>query len=521
MSTPRITLARMSHETNTFSPVITDLPRFSGRGQEPPEGVEALRRGRGSMSCLSGFIEVCEREGVPIDVAVSGVASPSGPVEDDAFEYMAERIVKAATHCDAMLLELHGAMVTRSHEDGEGELLRRIRHVAPQLPVGVALDMHANIYPDIVRLATLITGYHRYPHTDMHDTGVRAAELLLRTLRGEIRPVMHWGNLPMLPHVMRQGTDDEPNRTLQARAEALEAAAARGEGGALAVSVFTGFPHADIREAGLSVVVVDDGDAARARHTCEELLDAAWQARGAFVYPLEALGDSMARARAIADDPTTPPGPVVLLDHYDNSASGGTMDTTDVLAEILRQGLEDVAVFAIFDPEAVAAMVAAGVGNEVTLALGGKTPMRSLPVQSAPLTVTGRVKAIVDGRFEAVGEANRIAGSTRGVTMDMGRAAVLDTGKVEIVVISHFLEPVDPGIFTSVGILPERKRYLMLKSRIHYRRGFKAMAKAIVECAGVGVCTSDYGQLRFENVRRPIYPLDGINAADWREIQHR
>jgi microcystin degradation protein MlrC len=526
---PHIVLARMSHETNTFSPVVTDLPRFSGRAQVPPEGADALRLGRGSMSCLSGFIEVCERAGVPISVAVSGVASPSGPVEDDAFEYMAERIVKAATRCDGMLLELHGAMVTRSHEDGEGELLRRIRHVAPQLPIGVALDMHANIYPDMVRLATLITGYHRYPHTDMHDAGVRAAELLLRSLRGEIRPVMHWANLPMLPHVMRQGTDDEPNRTLQARAEALEAAAARGEDGALAVSLFTGFPHADIREAGLSVVVVDDGDPARARRHCESMLDAAWDARHAFVYPLEPLGASMARARAIAEAAETSDaagssgatGPVVLLDHYDNSASGGTMDTTEVLAEILRQGLEDVAVFAIHDPQSVEAMVAAGVGNEVTLTLGARTPMPALAVQSVPLTVTGRVKAIIDGRFEAVGEANRIAGSTRGLTMDMGRSAVLDTGKVEIVVISRYIEPVDPGVFTAVGIQPERKRYLMLKSRIHYRRGFRAMAKAIVECAGVGVCTSDYGQLRFEHVRRPIWPLDGINAADWRELQAR
>jgi microcystin degradation protein MlrC len=136
-------------------------------------------------------------------------------------------------------------------------------------------------------------------------------------------------------------------------------------------------------------------------------------------------------------------------------------------------------------PGYVDAMVAAGVGNEVTLTRGARTPMPALAVQSVPLTVTGRVKAIVDGRFEAVGEANRIAGSTRGLTMDMGRSAVLDTGKVEIVVISRYIEPVDPGVFTAVGIQPERKRYLMLKSRIHYRRGFRAMAKAIVAPATI------------------------------------
>ena len=168
---PRITLACMSHETNTFSPVVTDLRRFSGRAQVPPEGQQALDRARGGLSCLAGFIEVCERAGVPIQVAISANASPSGPVEDDAFEYMAERIVKAAAQCDALLLELHGAMVTHSYEDGEGELLRRIRHVAPQVPIALALDMHANIYPDMVRLATIIAGYHAYPHTDMFATG--------------------------------------------------------------------------------------------------------------------------------------------------------------------------------------------------------------------------------------------------------------------------------------------------------------------------------------------------------------
>ena len=521
---PRITLACMSHETNTFSPVVTDLRRFSGRAAVPPVGQRALDRARGGLSCMAGFIDVCERARVPIEAAIYANASPSGPVEDDAFEYMAERIVKAATQCDALLLELHGAMVTRSHEDGEGELLRRIRHVAPEVPIALALDMHANIYPDIVQLSTIITGYHEYPHTDTYATGARAADIMLRTLRGELRPVMRWGNVPMLPHVMRQGSDDFPNKQLQAHAAALEADLAGT--GTLAASLFTGFPHADISQAGLSVIVVDNGDAERAQRHCDALLDAAWQERAAFVYPLEPLHTSMARARDIVagkDSATAGrSGPVVLLDHYDNSASGGTMDTTDVLAEILRQELQDVAVFAIYDPAAVASMVAAGVGADVTLSLGGKTPMPALAVQSAPISVTGRVKLIADGRFTTVGAANLVQrdGVLSGVTMDMGTTVVLDTGKVEIVVISSFIEPTDPGVFTSVGILPERKRYLMLKSRIHYRRGFKEMAKAVVECAGVGVCTSDYSQLQFKHVRRPIYPLDGINSEDWRELQH-
>jgi microcystin degradation protein MlrC len=250
---------------------------------------------------------------------------------------------------------------------------------------------------------------------------------------------MAWGNAPMLPHVMRQGTDDHPNRELQARAKQMEA------DGALAVSLFTGFPHADIEQAGLSVVVVTNGDRALAETWRDELLDRAWNDRAAFVYEPEPLADSVAHAKALGTTAASPSetGPVILLDHYDNTASGGTMDTTEVLAEILRQGLDDVAVFGIFDPAAVQQMVAAGVGSTITVSLGGKLPMPSIPRQSKPLSVTGRVKLVADGRFPAT------VAMSRGLTMNMGTTAVLSTGGVDIVVISRHIEPFDPGCFTS------------------------------------------------------------------------
>ncbi len=303
---------------------------------------------------------------------------------------------------------------------------------------------------------------------------------------------MAWGNVPMLPHVMRQGTDDHPNKELQQRCATM------GAEGALAASLFTGFPHADITNAGLSAVVVTDGDRKLAEDLRDELLDRAWVEREAFVYQIEPLGQSVARAKAM------PPGegPVVLLDHYDNCASGGTMDTTAVLAEILRQGLEDVVVFAIYDPEAVQRAIAAGIGAEVTLSIGGKIKMPAIPGDSLPLTVTGTVKTISDGRYRNRGPMGR------GVAMNMGPAVVLDTGAAEIVLISRHVEPSDLNCLISLGIDPLQKRYVMLKSRIHWRAGLGKLAKAVVDCAGIGVCTSDYGQLQFKKVRRPIYPLD-------------
>ncbi len=502
----RIIVAEMSHETNTFSPVVTDLARFSHGAPVPQEGEAAIATFRGTATCLGGFIAVCESVGAQIVLPIAAGAPPSGRVEDAAFEYIAQKIVAAAAEgCDAIMLDLHGAMATKTYDDGEGELLRRIREVAPNVPIALALDMHANLYPEMVARADVIAGYQTYPHIDMDGTAERAGRALLKMLDGSANPTMVWGNAPMLPHVMRQGTDDFPNAQLQARAREME------QEGALAVSLFTGFPHADIEQAGLSVVVVTDGDRKQAEVWRDELLDRAWNDRAAFVYRPEPLADSVARAKILGDEPGTPDSekkPVVLLDHYDNTASGGTMDTTEVLAEILRQGLEDVAVFGIFDPAAVQEMVRAGVGNKITVSLGGKQPMPSIQRQSKPLTVTGRVKLISDGTFPAT------VAMSRGLTMRMGTTAVLSTGTVDIVVISRHIEPFDPGCFTSVGIDPTRRRYVMLKSRIHYRVGFKKLAKSIVECAGVGVCTSDYSELSFKKVRRPIYPLDGVNTRE-------
>jgi len=369
----------------------------------------------------------------------------------------------------------------------------------------VSLDMHANITDAMVSQADIICGYHTYPHVDMDATGTRAARILFDMLAGSVRPTMVWGQAPMLPHVMRQGTDDFPNRELQQRAMALE-----GEG-ALAVSLFTGFPHADIRDAGLSVVTITDGEDGSARSMRDELLDQAWANRLAFVYEPEALEDSMARAQALAAAPGE--GPVVMLDHYDNTASGGTMDTTEVLAAVIEAGLDDAAFFAIYDPDAVAAMAAAGVGRDVTLTLGGKLNMPALAEQSRPLSVTGRVRLLAEGRFPAT------VAMSRGLTMNMGRSGVLRVGGLDIVVISRHIEPFDPGCFRALGIAPEQRRFVILKSRIHYRVGFRDMARALVECAGRGVCTSDYSELEFRKVRRPIYPLDGVNTREETRVE--
>src|SRR5579872_3700238 len=492
----RLLIAMMKHETNTFSPVPTPLARF-GTGPGPLYGDAATQAYRGTGSGLGAYLDLAAREKAEVVLPIAAGSPPSRPVDDAAFEHIATTIceaVKQGTY-DGIMLDLHGAMVTDTFEDGEGELLRRIRAIDPQTPIAVSLDMHANLYDAIIDNATVVAGYRTYPHVDTYETAKRAGEVLLQARRGEARPVMAWGNVPMLPHVMRQGSDDHPNKELQARVAEMN------RDGALIASLFTGFPHADIGNAGLSAVVVTDGDRDLAERLRDELLDRAWVEREAFVYKIEPLSEALGRAKAMPA-PEAGEGPIVLLDHYDNCASGGTMDTTVVLGEILKAGLENVAAFAIFDPEAVQQAIAAGIGASVTLSVGGKMAMPQIPGDSPALSLTGTVRTISNGRFRNKGPMGR------GVLTDMGPSVVIDTGKVEVALISRHVEPSDLNCFYALGIDPMQKRYVMLKSRVHWRAGLGKLAKAVVDCAGMGVCTSDYSQLTFNKVRRPIFPLD-------------
>ncbi|MGQ0677762.1 MAG: M81 family metallopeptidase [Rhodospirillales bacterium] len=492
----RLVAAQFKHETNTFSPVPTPLERF-----EAKFGNTARAAYKGTNTPLGAYIALAEHAGAELDVPVAAEAWPSGKVEEAAFETVTDAIMQAVKQgCDAVLLDLHGAMVTDRYDDGEGELLRRIRGAFPGVPIAVALDFHANLTAQMVENCTAIVGYRTYPHVDMGEAGERAGRIVMDAVAGRCRPVMRWGSRPMIPHVMRQATEDEPMKSLIAAARGMESVKLP------AVTLFAGFPHADVKEAGLSAVAVADGDEEAAGQAVQKLLDQAWLAREAFVYKSEPLIAALDRAAKLADGEGT--GPVILLDHCDNCGSGGTQDSMAVIEAVMKHGgMGDVAVFAVCDPKAVAELIAAGVGRRASIALGGTLDMPAIGVKAKPLKVEGIVRAITDGEFTIRGPMYT------GVRAGMGRTAVLDTGPVEIVVIEKNHEPWDPGCLRSVGIEPAAKRFVLLKSRVHWRAGFKPIAKAVVDCAGVGVTTSDYSLLKFEKLRRPIFPLDPEAAA--------
>src|SRR5215471_8726549 len=441
MARRKIVVAMMMHETNTFSPVPTPLASF-----RPLAGVAAIEEFRDTNTQLGGFLGVAQKAGAEIVVPIAGGAHPSGYVEKSAYEDMAEAIVGAVrAGCDAAFLALHGAMVAEHTDDGEGELLRRVRAVAPRLPIAVGLDFHAHMTSRMIDNASVITGYRTYPHIDMAETAARAGRTLLRALDGEVAPVVAWASRPMMTSTLEHTPSRQPMKDIMDMADAAETG-----GSVLNASVFGGFPHADIPHISCSAVVVCDRRA----------------------------------------------------DQGDNTASGGTQDVMSVIAEVIRQGLDDVVAGPICDPTSVARILDAGTAASVTLPVGGKIDMPQINLPGAPLTLTGRVTRITDGQFTVTGPM------ATGTRVRMGRTAVLDTGNVQVVISKGSLRPSEIGVFTHCGIDPRRKRYVLIKSRQHFRAGFEPIARHIVLCDGDGCTSSDLALFTYRNRRRPLYPFE-------------
>jgi microcystin degradation protein MlrC len=497
----KFVIAQMQHETNTFSPVPTPWEAFGKEG--PYLGKAAFEATKGTRVPMAAYLDLAETAGAEIVTPLAAWANPSGPVDGKAYDRFCELIAESVSKgCDAIFLDLHGAMVVADRtDDGEGTLLRKLRSICPNTPIAVSLDLHANVTDEMVRNCDAIAGYKTYPHIDGYEAGQLAGSILLRYLKGEVKPVMAWGNVPLLAQTLRQNTDESPMK------DCVDAARAAERDGLLAATAFGGFQQADMREAGLSVVTVADRDQHKAEQACKAILDIAWRNKDEFIYRGEPLQQAIARAKRLAAESG---GPILLLDHADNCASGATQDTMYVLKEALRQGLSGIAVGPVRDPEAVEKMIRAGVGAKVTLQLGGKMDMPAIKLKGEPLELTGVVRAITDGEYTITGP------QFQGMRCYMGRTVVLDTGVAEMVVTERNQEPWDRGVFTSVGIDPARKRFLLLKSRMYFRPVFLPIAKGMVFCDSLGVGSSDWTLFDFKKLRRPIYPLDSEFASEHR-----
>lgn len=492
---PKYVIAALRHETNTFSPVATPLSaffeRFSSGEEDMLQGASAISQFEHTTMPIAAFLQAARARQAQIEVPLYANASPSAPTDRAAFDRMSSAVVDAVgAGCDAVLLDLHGAMVVQGIDDAEGELLTRIRAVAPSVPIAVALDFHSNLGDSFFQAADVVTGYCTYPHIDTFETGERAARSLFNWLDGGPRPHIAWRRLPMLTHMNRQTPASEPMRSIMQRAMTAETSTE-----VMNASVFGGFPLADVPMAGLLTVVVD-GEPARAESLAQSLADMAWQRRADFVYRSEPLSTTVATAGKLTEYP------VVLADHGNNCGAGGSVDTMAVYREIQAQGLQGVVGGPVCDPIAVAEGISAGVGTEVSLEVGGRTDLPAVGLHGEPMRLEGRVRAVTDGRFVVTGPM------LNGVEVQLGRCIVLDAGWMQLLISERRAEPFDLGVFRHCGLDPCRANYIVVHSRQHFKAGFEPIAKHILLVAGPGVCTSDYDRLAFNHLTRPIYPLD-------------
>lgn len=496
----RIAIAGFSHETNTFAEGTTPFEEFV-RGRGFPglmSGETVVRNLSGKAMCTGAFIAAAEKLGFEAVPVLWTFPQPSGVIEQSAYNRVLALLLgglEAALPVDGVLLELHGAMVTEELPDAEGDILGHVRRVVgPEVPVIATLDLHANISPAMVELSDALIGYDTYPHVDAWDRGWDAARLLTATLDGQVRPVSALAQVPMLIGPPRQCTLSAPMSEVIALAHEAER-----RPGILNVTVAGGFPFADIPDCGAAVAVTADGDRALAQATAEEIGRAIWDRREEFRVRLTPVEEAIDYALRTGE------GPVILADGSDNPGGGAPCDGTVMLQALIDAQAPRSTVAIIRDPEAVAAAIEAGVGQEVTLQVGGKTDDRHGPT----LTLTGYVRLIADGRF-----ANRGIMYT-GVEADMGRTVVFVVGEVEIILTEHRIQPYDCQALRCVGIEPRDRLLIGLKSAVHFRADFGPFAQAIFEIDTPGVHNPDVTKLGFRHLSRPIWPLDAIEEPAW------
>ena len=488
-----IAAAELSHETNTFSTVPTDLAAFQRSGLR--RGAEIRQALRDSATSFAGFFDGAERHGYLLVPTLAVWATPSGMVTAEALSTLVDDLVAAisATRPDGVLLALHGAMVSELDDDADGWILQRIREtVGPDVPIVATLDLHANISRRMVDTADVLIGYETYPHIDQRERANEASDIIVKLIRKEVRPTPALVKPPMMPTSQRMTTDSEPMRSIMERAD--EIAARRG---VLNVTVAGGFPPANTADTGLSVLVTTDNDRELALTLARELADFAWQRRDQFLGGVTTWEDA---ATAIRGNPS---GPVVLVDIGDNPWTGGPGDSAELLRFLLSEGVRGAALASIVDPPAVQRCIAAGPGATVRLALGGHVDGR----HTQPLEVDGYVRLISDGRYRNHGPMHA------GVEVNLGQTVVLVVDGVEVLVTTYADTPIDLNVFRAHGIEPTARKVIALKGKGHFRAAFEPIASRVVLVEGPGITGADLQQLEFTKLTRPIWPIDA--EVEW------
>jgi len=488
----KIAIAQVWQETNTFSDVPSELKDFES--YRLYVGEEVIPNCQGGQE-IGGFVAAAETadrlELIPI---LAAGAWPGGRVTAQLMTYFEEILsngLAAALPVDGVLLSLHGSMVAKTIDDVEGHLLRAIRsQVGPNVPIAISLDHHANVTQQMIDHSEILVGYRSLPHIDMFETGHRTAELLLSLLRRQITPTIGWRKIPMITPADLFFTTMEPMKAWFDAARELEE-----EPEVLSVSLFPVTPWIDVPELGWATVVITNGDAELAQSLADQLADMAWQRRELFFVQKVPPQEAIRQAIAIDD------GPVVIADGSDSVNSGAPGDSTHLLRAMLGRPLGGPAFVTVVDPDAVEAALAAGIDKEVTLQVGGKRDR----IFSQPVSVTGRVTRISNGRFTIGGHL--------GSDIDMGRTVVLEAGDVRVVLSEQVGAGHDPMVYRHLGLEPTQAKIVVVKTPVGFRLAYSSISKAAILADCPGLSPSDLRILDFTRVPRPLFPLDDL--SEW------
>ncbi|MFZ1663110.1 MAG: M81 family metallopeptidase [Paracoccaceae bacterium] len=470
------------------------------------EGDAAIARHGDVNAELAGFLDVAREKGWNVTHTISAHASPGARVSREAYDHIAGKICAAAeAHkdtLDGILLGLHGAMVPDFCEDGEGELLKRLRAiVGPDMPIAATLDLHAMVTPDMVANADIYVSYKTYPHVDMRITGRHAARLMDDAMAGRVKPATLRAHRPMLDEANGGRTDIPESKALYDAAALHEA-----ETGILAVSVNAGFAEADILEMGPTVLVTYDtsvsGAEERAREIAEAIADRIWEGRRNVVNDFLPVETTAAIAKTHEDGK-----PLLVADYADNPGAGAYGDATNLLKAMLDAGVTNASFSPMIDPDAAYELHRHKVGDTVTLAVGGKSDPR---FGGAPLTLTGQIRLLSDGAFTGDGP---IMG---GVSHTFGPTVVFRVDGIDILIVTENEQMLDQQQLRAFGIEPEKKRVLALKSMQHFRAAFEPISSRTIVCDSGALATPQAAKRPYQRVRRPVWPLDPEM-----EFQHR
>ncbi len=485
----RVLVGAVGHESNTFTPFLTTKDDFYLR--RGPEILESPMR----RSSLAGIVDTLCAHGVELVPTIAAGAMPGGVVERSASEMFKQAVLEEAHDVDGVCLFLHGAMRAEGLDYYENDLLCDLRaQLGPDVPVVVALDMHANIVAETAEKVDAVVAYHTAPHTDAYETGVKAASMLLQILEEGVRTRIGFAKIPfLLPGEMAQ-TALDPMASMMRLVDEVEA-----HPNVLSASLMNGHCWADVPDIGVIAVVVTVDDAQLAQAEADRLATAFWERRAEFGLSAEAYPVAEAVEAALSAEEST----VFLSDSGDNPGAGGTTDVPELLEALIAAEASNVVVASIWDVEAVQACTVVGVGQQVTLSIGGKLDTQ----HGTPLKVSGEVRLLADGHpYE--GGIRRSWG--RGRT---GPVAVLNARGIDVILSSTRLSFVDPLQLRRLGLEPLDYRIVVLK-RGYLTAPFQAISERSILALTPGATNCDVAQMVFRRVNRPIYPLD--LDATWR-----